>query len=51
MEAQKTIRRSSGAKAVALDQRVIMARYRLFLFLSLILSAAFALGLHVIFGR
>jgi hypothetical protein len=44
-------RRSSGAKAIALDQKVIVARYRFYMFLSIVLSAAFALGLHLIFGR
>ncbi len=44
-------RRSSGAKAIALDQRAMVARYRLYVFLSIVLSAAFALGLHIVFGR
>jgi len=44
-------RRSSGAKAVVLDEKVMMARYRLYIFFSIVLSAAFALGLHGIFGR
>jgi hypothetical protein len=44
-------RRSSGAKAVVLDEKVIAARYRFYIFLSIVLSAAFSLGLHVIFGR
>lgn len=44
-------RRSSGAKAIALDQRAMVARYRLYMLLSIVLSAAFALGLHIVFGR
>lgn len=47
---RQNIRRSTGAKAVALDTRVLMLRYRLQLF-ALALSAALALGLHLIFGR
>ena len=40
-----------GAKAIALDRDIIIARDRLFLLISMILAAAFALGLHIIFGR
>lgn len=47
---RQNIRRSTGAKTVALDTRVLMLRYRLQL-LAILLSAALALGLHVIFGR
>ena len=39
----------SGAKAIALDQKVILARYRLSILLSVLGSAAFALLLHLIF--
>jgi hypothetical protein len=41
----------SGAKAIALDERVTLARYRLFQLLALLLTAAFSLGLHFLFGR
>jgi hypothetical protein len=41
----------SGSKTIAYEARMPLARYRLFQLLALILSAAFALGLHVIFGR
>lgn len=51
MQRQQLTRRSSGSRAIALDERVKLARYRLLQFLALILSAAFALGLHFIFGR
>ena len=53
MERQPQARRSSGAKAIALDGREIIARYRLvkLQLLAAIFSAAFALGLHLIFGR
>ena len=45
------IRRSSGAKAVALDTRAMLVRYRLLQVMALLLSVTFALGLHLIFGR
>ncbi len=51
MQRQQQVRRSSGAKSVAIDPRTIIARYQLLQLLALILSAAFALGLHLIFGR
>ncbi len=47
---QKYVRQSSGAKAIALDTRAMLLRYRLQL-IALLISAAFALGLHVIFGH
>ena len=40
-----------GAKAIALDQKMIFARYRLFILLSVLGSAVFALLLHIIFLR
>jgi hypothetical protein len=51
MQKQYPVRRSSGAKAVAIDTRIARARYRLWLFLSLLFSTALAMGLHIIFGR
>lgn len=51
MQKEQIIRRSSGAKAIAIDKRAMLARYALLQFLALLLSAAFALGLHVIFGH
>jgi hypothetical protein len=50
MQKQVPNRQTSGAKAIAIDQKAIMARYRLYMLISIILSAAFALGLHFIFG-
>lgn len=44
-------RRSSSAKAIALDQRAALARYRLLQLLALLISAGFGLALHVVFGR
>ena len=51
MQKQPINQPSSGNKAIALDAKALFARYRLFQFLALVLSAAFALGLHLIFGR
>lgn len=54
MERQTQARRSSGAKAIAVDHRKVTARYRLLrlqLLVATIISAAFAIGLHLIFGR
>ncbi|HTI15616.1 MAG TPA: hypothetical protein VL461_13795 [Dictyobacter sp.] len=51
MQERQQPRSASGAKAIALDQKVLVARYRLYLFVSILLTAAFALGLHIIFGR
>lgn len=44
-------RRSSGAKSVAIDERVRYLRYRLYMLITLLSGAGFALGLHLIFGR
>ncbi|GCE12649.1 hypothetical protein [Tengunoibacter tsumagoiensis] len=51
MQQQQRSRQTSGAKAVALDPRMSLARYRLYMLLSLILSVAFALGLQFIFAH
>jgi hypothetical protein len=48
---QAQISRSSGAKAIAVDQRAIQARYRLLQLIALLLSAGFAVSLQLIFGR
>jgi hypothetical protein len=48
---QQQVRRTSGSKAIAIDNRATIARYRLIQLLALILSAVFALGLHLIFGH
>jgi hypothetical protein len=48
---QKHVRQFSGAKAVALDNRLLLMKYRLYLLLTLILGAATALGLHYIFAH
>jgi hypothetical protein len=48
---QRQKRSTSGARAIALDQKIIFARYRLSILLSVLGSAAFALVLHLIFLR
>lgn len=44
-------RRTSGAKAIAIDARKLAARYRLYQLIALLSAAALTLGLHVIFGH
>jgi hypothetical protein len=51
MQEQPRNRRTSGAKAVAIDPRALIVRYRLLQLFALILSAVLALGLHFIFAR
>jgi hypothetical protein len=51
MQEQDYVRQKSGAKAIALDNRLLQTKIRLYQLLALILSAAFALGLHLVFGR
>gem|GEM_PF-1137900 len=51
MQEQNYVQQKSGAKALALDDRIFLTKIRLLQLLALILSAAFALGLHQIFAR
>lgn len=51
MQKQPQARRSSGAQAIALDERAAVARFLFLQFLALILSAASALGLHILLGH
>ncbi len=51
MQKQDYVQQNSGAKAIALDNRLFLTKIRLLQLLTLILSAAFALGLHLIFAR
>jgi hypothetical protein len=51
MQKQVYVQQKSGAKAIAIDNRVLLTKIRLLQLLTLILSAAFALGLHLIFAR
>ncbi len=46
---ENVTRPRTGSKAVAIDNRVQMAKIRLLLFLSILLSAGLALGLHLLF--
>lgn len=51
---KRDMRPTSGAKAVAIDNRTEIARYRfyqLLTFITLVLSAGFTLGLHILLGR
>ena len=51
MPEREYVKQKSGAYAIAIDSRVFLTRIRILQFLALILSAAFALGLHLIFAR
>ena len=51
MQQQNSMRLKSGSKAIALDNRVLLTKIRLFQLLAVLLSAAFALGLHLIFAH
>lgn len=49
MQKQNYVRQSSGTKAIAIDNRSLLMKYRLLQLLALILGAATALGLRFIF--
>jgi hypothetical protein len=51
VQKQDHVWQKSGAKAIALDDRLLQTKIRLYQLLALILSAAFALGLHLVFAR
>jgi hypothetical protein len=51
MQKQQYVRQNSGAKAIAIDNRALLLRYRLLQLLAVILTAATALGLHLIFAH
>ena len=51
MQKQNYVRQSSGAKAIAIDNRLLLIRYRILQLIALILGAASAIGLHYIFAR
>jgi hypothetical protein len=51
MQNQNDFRRTSGSKAIAIDARRQLVRLRLFQLTAVILSAAFAWGLHLIFAH
>ena len=48
---QRQKRSLSGAKAIALDEKMTFAHYRLSLLLSIFGSAVFAVVLHIIMGH
>jgi len=51
MQQQHYVRQSSGAKAKAVDKRLLLLRYRLLQLMALVLGAASAIGLHYIFAH
>ena len=51
MQKQNYVRPSSGTKAVALDNRLLLMKYRLLLLMTLILGSATSLVLHYIFAH
>jgi len=51
MQKQQYVRQSSGSKAIAIDNRQLLAKIRLQLLLAMIISAASAVGLHLIFAH
>ncbi len=51
MQKQQYVRQSSGAKAIVIDARAQLMKIRLLQLLAVILSAAFAWGLHLIFAH
>jgi hypothetical protein len=48
---QDYIQRSSSARAIAIDRRELLLRYRLLQLLAVLLTAATALGIYQIFIR
>ena len=51
MQKQQYVRQSSGAKAIAIDTRAQLMKICLLQLLAVILSAAFAWALHLIFAH
>ncbi len=51
MQQQNSVRQSSGTRAVAVDNRLLLLKYRLLQLLALLIGGASALGLHFIFAR
>jgi hypothetical protein len=49
MQKPTYVRQSNGT--IAIDNRLLLLKYRLLLLLTLILGGAIALGLHLIFAR
>jgi len=51
MPERENVKQKSGAQVKAIDNRLFLTRIRVLQLLAVILSAAFALGLHLIFAR
>ena len=51
MQNQQYVRQSSGSKAIAIDNRPLLLKIRLQLLLAMILSAASAVGLRLLFAH
>jgi hypothetical protein len=51
MQSQKYVRQSSGAQAIAIDNRAELVKIRLLQLIAVILSAAFAGALRLIFAH
>ena len=51
MQKEYDVRRSSGVKTIAIDERELLLRHRLFQLLAMLLAAATALGIYQIFVR
>jgi len=51
MSERENMMQKSGAQAKTIDNRLFLTRIRILQFLTVLLSAAFALGLHLIFAR
>jgi hypothetical protein len=49
MQRQNDMRKSSGSKSIAIDNRKMLLKYRMYMLLTLIGGTATALGLHLIF--
>ncbi len=49
MQRQNDMRKTSEAKAIAIDNRKMLLKYRMYMLLTLIGGAATTLGLHLIF--
>ena len=51
MSERENMMQKSGAQAKTIDNRLFLTKIRILQFLTVLLSAAFALGLHLIFAR
>ena len=51
MHEHNYVRQKSGTETIAIDNRLFLTKIRILQSLAVILSAAFAIGLHLIFAR